>query len=217
MGIYVEILVRAPIDALWSHTQTPALHERWDLRFSEIDYLPSSGGGSSQRFRYVTRIGFGLAIRGDGETRGRRDLPDGSATSALTFASDAPLSIIREGSGYWKYVPAGGGIRFLTWYDYRTRFGAAGVIVDRVVFRPLIGWATAWSFDRLRLWLEENIEPRTAVRYTSVLVMARVAFAAALAGGFAEVAATLAGINLMVMPRVPSAGRCLRRPVPEDL
>lgn len=33
MSIYVEILVRAPMDALWSHTQTPALHERWDLRF----------------------------------------------------------------------------------------------------------------------------------------------------------------------------------------
>jgi hypothetical protein len=40
MSIYVEILVRAPMDALWSHTQTPALHEQWDLRFSEIDYLP---------------------------------------------------------------------------------------------------------------------------------------------------------------------------------
>ena len=34
MSIYVEILVRAPMDALWAHTQTPALHERWDLRFS---------------------------------------------------------------------------------------------------------------------------------------------------------------------------------------
>ena len=42
MSIYVEILVRAPMDALWAHTQTPALHERWDLRFSRIDYLPKS-------------------------------------------------------------------------------------------------------------------------------------------------------------------------------
>ena len=40
MSIYVEILVRAPMDALWAHTQTPALHERWDLRFSRIEYLP---------------------------------------------------------------------------------------------------------------------------------------------------------------------------------
>ena len=29
MSIYVEILVRAPMDALWAHTQTPGLHERW--------------------------------------------------------------------------------------------------------------------------------------------------------------------------------------------
>jgi len=40
MSIYVEILVRAPMDALWAHTQTAELHEKWDLRFSQIDYLP---------------------------------------------------------------------------------------------------------------------------------------------------------------------------------
>lgn len=32
MSIVVEILVRAPMDALWAHTQTPALHESWDLK-----------------------------------------------------------------------------------------------------------------------------------------------------------------------------------------
>ena len=51
MSIYVEILIRAPMDALWSHTQTPALHERWDLRFSRIDYLPRNGESEPQRFR----------------------------------------------------------------------------------------------------------------------------------------------------------------------
>src|SRR5215475_11102087 len=142
MRIYVEILVRVPIDTLWSHTQIPTLHERWDLRFSRIEYLPLTGDGAPQRFRYATRIGFGLEVSGDGETTGRRDLPDSSSTSALTFVSDAPLSIIREGSGYWKYIPTRDGVRFLTWYDYRTRFGPAGVIFDRLVFRPLIGWAT---------------------------------------------------------------------------
>ena len=30
---------RLSIDSLWSHTQIPALHERWDLRFSGIEYL----------------------------------------------------------------------------------------------------------------------------------------------------------------------------------
>lgn len=40
MRIYLEILIRAPMDALWTHTQTPALHQRWDLRFSRIDNLP---------------------------------------------------------------------------------------------------------------------------------------------------------------------------------
>ena len=55
-------------------------------------------------------------------------------------------------------------MRFVTRYDYAPRWGAAGRVVDRVVFRPLIAWATAWSFDRLRLWLEEGVAPERSLR-----------------------------------------------------
>jgi uncharacterized membrane protein YphA (DoxX/SURF4 family) len=178
MSIYVEVLIRAPIDALWSHTQTPALHERWDLRFSRIEYLPREDETEPQRFHYATRIGFGLEVSGEGETVGRRDSTDGSSTSALRFGSDEPLSIIREGSGYWRYIPTENGVRFLTWYDYRTRFGVAGALFDRLMFRPLIRWATAWSFDRLRLWLEQHVTPEQALRQSLIHTISRVALAA---------------------------------------
>jgi hypothetical protein len=177
MSIYVEILVRAPMDALWAHTQTPALHEKWDVRFSRIDYLPKAHETEPQRFRYATRIGFGFEVSGEGETVGQRDSTDGSRSSALRFSSAQPLSIIREGSGYWKYMPTTEGIRFLTWYDYRTRFGPVGTLFDRLIFRPLIGWATAWSFDRLRLWLEQRVDPEQAMRQTLIHFIARVAAA----------------------------------------
>jgi hypothetical protein len=177
MSIYVESRVRAPMESLWDHTQTPALHEKWDLRFSRIEYLPKSVDGEPQRFRYATRIGFGFEVSGEGETTGQRNFADGSSTSALTFGSHERLSIIREGSGYWKYIPTSDGIRFITWYDYRTRFGAVGAVFDRFVFRPLIGWATAWSFDRLRLWLENGVDPAQAMRQTLVHLVARVALA----------------------------------------
>ena len=39
-GIYVEVRVRGSMEDLWRLTQEPALHRRWDLRFSEIRYLP---------------------------------------------------------------------------------------------------------------------------------------------------------------------------------
>jgi hypothetical protein len=158
-GIYVEILIRAPMDVLWTHTQVPELHERWDVRFSRIHYLPKSHEREPQRFHYSTRLAFGFEVTGEGETLGQQHSMDGSRSSSLKFWSAAPLSIIREGSGYWKYIPTADGIRFLTWYDYRTRFGRAGAVLDRLLFRPLIGWATAWSFDRLRLWLEEGVDP----------------------------------------------------------
>ena len=169
MSIYVESLVRAPMDALWAHTQTPALHERWDLRFSRIDYLPKPHDTAPQRFRYATRIGFGFEVGGEGETVGQRDLTDGSRSSALRFGSGEPFSIIREGSGYWKYIPTTEGIRFLTRYDYRTRLGPVGALFDRMIFRPLIGWATAWSFDRLRygwsrVWTPTGMRRRVTSR-----------------------------------------------------
>jgi len=178
MSIYVEILIRAPMDELWAHTQTPELHERWDLRFSEIDYLPKESNTAPQRFRYATRIGLGLEVAGEGESVGERDLADGSRSSALKFSSADPRSIIREGAGYWKYIPTAEGIQFLTWYDYRTRFGTVGALFDRLIFRPLMGWATAWSFDRLRLWLEESVDPAQAMRQTLVHGVARVGLAA---------------------------------------
>lgn len=151
-SVYVETTIRAPLEAVWAKTQEPAEHVRWDVRFTSIEPL---GGGC---FRYATRIGFGLEIEGLGESVG------GAATSALRFWSDDRRSLIRSGSGYWRYVPTSEGVRFLTRYDYETRWGALGALVDRLVFRPLLGWATAWSFDRLRIWLEEGVEPERSRR-----------------------------------------------------
>jgi hypothetical protein len=164
------------MDDLWRLTQTPQLHRRWDLRFTDIEYLPRPDEAEPQRFLYATRIGFGLAISGEGETVGSRE-KDGARTSALKFSSDDPKSLIRTGAGYWKYHPDGDGIRFLTAYDYQTRFGAPGRAIDAAVFRPLMGWATAWSFDRLRLWLEEGIDPATSAAQALTHAAARCALA----------------------------------------
>jgi len=57
--------MRAPMQSLWDHTQRPELHERWDLRFSEISYLPRPDANEPQRFRYATRIGGGITIEGE--------------------------------------------------------------------------------------------------------------------------------------------------------
>ncbi|MFE3168500.1 hypothetical protein [Streptomyces sp. NPDC059224] len=163
MGLYIEAHIRADLDALWAHTQDPARHQRWDLRFTEIDHL-ARVPGEPQRLRYATRVLPCLVIAGTGVLAGERERPDGTRTSALRFASPHPLSLLAEGSGYWRYVPVGDGVRFLTGYDYRPRWGRFGALADRFVLRPLTGWATAWSFDRLRLWLERGITPERARR-----------------------------------------------------
>jgi uncharacterized membrane protein YphA (DoxX/SURF4 family) len=177
LGIYVEILIHADMEQVWRLTQDPALHQRWDLRFTEIQYLPRPDPAEPQRFLYQTRIGFGLAIKGTGESVGERTSAAGDATSALKFASADPKSLIREGSGYWRYVPTPAGLRFFTWYDYEVRFGGLGRVVDRLVFRPLMGWATAWSFDRMRLWAEEGLLPESSMALSLIHAVARLAIA----------------------------------------
>lgn len=177
MPIFVESIIRVPLDELWRATQEPSLHQRWDLRFSEIEYLPKSSDNEPQHFLYRTRIGGGLDIAGEGESAGERSAADGSRTSVLRFWSDDAKSLIADGSGFWKYEPVDGGVRFFTVYDYRTRFGVLGRIVDRMAFRPLMAWATAWSFDRLRLWLEEGVTPETSRRIAIVHGIARTTLA----------------------------------------
>ncbi|MCC5876064.1 MAG: DoxX-like family protein [Candidatus Sumerlaeia bacterium] len=157
--IYVETLIEGSMDDLWERTQNPDLHNQWDLRFTDILYLPRESPNAPQRFLYKTRIGFGISITGRGESIGEK-LTDGSRTSSLRFWSNHPLSLIREGSGYWRYIQRPNGrVSFLTWYDYEPRFGRPGQFLDRWVFRPLMGWATAWSFDALRLWIEKGVDP----------------------------------------------------------
>jgi hypothetical protein len=156
--IYVESRIRAPMDDLWAATQEPDRHRRWDVRFGTIDYEPKHEG-EPQRFTYATTVAPGVTIAGTGESLGDRDRPDGTRWSGLRFWADDRRSIIAAGAGYWRYVPTDDGIRFLTRFDYRPRWGRAGEIIDRHLFRPVFGWATAWSFDRLRLWLERGIPP----------------------------------------------------------
>ncbi|KAA9381507.1 hypothetical protein F5972_01325 [Microbispora cellulosiformans] len=197
------------MDALWELTQTPDQHQRWDLRFSEIDYLPRADG-EPQKFRYAIRLFPGLVITGAGVTAGDH-LDPGDRTSALRFASAHPLSPIRSGSGYWRYVQTADGVRFLTRYGYRPGWGRA---VD-LVFRPLIGWATAWSFDRLRLWLETGKTPERSLWQALAEVCVRVlvtATATALAPPATAVLVAALAVLLPPLPGTPAARRCLRRP-----
>ena len=56
------------MEALWGHTQTPTLHERWDLRFHASSICLGGARNEPQRFLYATRIGFGFQVAGEGES-----------------------------------------------------------------------------------------------------------------------------------------------------
>ena len=153
-GIFVEIDIDAPIERVWELTQDAAHHVRWDLRFSQIepDRVDASGVTA---FTYARRIPL-HTILGTGVSLGERERPDGTRTSALRFDTADRLSPIRAGRGYWRYrgLPDGG-TGFTTGYDYSPGWGR---LLD-LLARPMLGWATAWSFDRLRIWAERGEAP----------------------------------------------------------
>lgn len=163
--IYVQTEIGTSMEEIWEHTQNPDLHTEWDVRFTEISYLERQEH-EPQRFLYKTKIGFGLEIAGMGETAGEIQKETGERVSSLKFWTDNPLSLIRTGRGYWKYSPKGDWIEFETQYDYDTNFGKIGQVIDSYVFRPMLGWATAWSFSTLKLWLEKGHHPRLTLKKT---------------------------------------------------
>ncbi|WNB92432.1 DoxX-like family protein [Bacillus sp. NEB1478] len=159
-SIYVEIPIHADVKEVWDKSQKPELHEQWDLRFSSITYLPKENEDEPQSFLYETKIGFGMKVAGWGKSIGTHNKEDGSKTSSLQFGTNQKISPISEGRGYWKYIPADQGTTFLTQYDYDVRYGWFGSLLD-FFFRPMMGWATALSFDVLKRWLEKGESPRT--------------------------------------------------------
>jgi hypothetical protein len=184
-GIYVAIRIAAPVDTVWTLTQDPESHGRWDARFSRIVPLGDLDGGG-YRFRYERGLP-GHVIHGVGTAIGERQRPDGSRTSALRFDTSDRLSPLGAGRGYWRYTPDGDGTLFSTGYDYAPGWGR---LLDALGIRRLVGWMTAFSFDRLRIWAETG-QPPERWRIWSALQVWR-------AGR-------------------PRASRCLRRPPSRDV
>ena len=160
---------------MWTNTQDPDVHQQWDLRFSEITYLSKDNPTEPQKFLYSTKIGFGIKVNGIGESVATKTKDNGESTSVLKFSSDSNISIIKQGSGYWKYVPGVEGIKFFTGYDYETRWGLFGKLFDKFIFRSLMIWATAWSFDCLKNWIEKGLHPRQAIKAQLTILFANIA------------------------------------------
>lgn len=175
--LYIEAKINCDFDTLWTNTQDPSIHQQWDMRFSEISYLPKIEPTDPQKFNYSTKIGFGIKVSGIGESVATKTKDNGESTSVLKFSSDSPISIIRQGSGYWKYIPDADGIKFFTGYDYETRWGLFGKLIDKFVFRPLMIWATAWSFDCLKNWIEKGFHPKQALNAQITVILVNLTLA----------------------------------------
>ena len=157
--LHVSVLLEAPRREVWAVTQDPDRHPEWDHRFSRIIML-SDEVRTGTRMRYEKRL-LGLTIRG----AGRYKLHRPGRQSTFEFWSDDPRSLIRRGVGLWRYLDVPGGTLFTTSYTYEVRWGLAGRLLDRLLFRPLFQRETERSFARLvRLRFPRGASPVAGAR-----------------------------------------------------
>ncbi|TNM63272.1 hypothetical protein FHN55_15705 [Streptomyces sp. NP160] len=223
--VWVTTTVTGPPARLWHLTQDTDHHPRWDLRFSSITPAGQDDDGH-QRFTYALALPHPrlplLTVRGTGTSTAERRGDDGAGTSAIRFTAGGSsadrLSPLASGAGFWRYAPQPDGrTRFTTGYDYRPGWGRLGAALDPWLTRPLVGWATAWSFDRLRLWAERGQTPERsrdlALAWTAARAVVVVLTAAALQQRRPLVALlTASALAVPTLAAVPSAVRCGRRP-----
>ncbi|WP_224368635.1 SRPBCC family protein [Hyalangium versicolor] len=165
--VVVEALIPAPVERVWERSQEPDQHTGWDLRFSSIRYLPEQDARGFHLMEYLTRLGFGLEVAGWGRYLSNAPLE----RSTFEFGSEDPKSLITHGRGVWLYERRPEGTFFKTVFDYQTRHGAAGGLLDFYLFRPMMQLATEWSFETLRQWCagDEGAVERRRSRWRFVL------------------------------------------------
>ncbi len=146
--IVVGALIPAPVERVWERTQEPELHTRWDVRFTSIRYLPECDARGFHLMDYRTHLGFGLEVRGWGRYLANTPL----VRSTFEFGSDDWRSLILEGRGVWLYERRPEGTFFKTVFDYQTRHGVPGELLDAALFRPVMRLGTEWGFETLRQW-----------------------------------------------------------------
>ncbi|QSQ11937.1 SRPBCC family protein [Myxococcus landrumensis] len=146
--IVVEVLIPAPVETVWERTQDPELHTAWDIRFTSIRALPEQDARGFHLLDYRTHLGFGLEVIG----WGRYLASNLHQRSIFEFGADDWRSLILRGRGLWLYERRPEGTFFKTVFDYETRHGVLGEMVDAVLFRPLLRLGTEWGFETLRRW-----------------------------------------------------------------
>lgn len=92
--IYVETVIDAPIEKIWTYTQNPCLHEQWDLRFSSITYNEKLNEEDPQTFTYTTKVLPYVNVSGWGISKGTHSKDSGVKTSSLHFGTEQLIVIL---------------------------------------------------------------------------------------------------------------------------
>jgi hypothetical protein len=80
------------------------------------------------------------------------------------------------GRGLWLYERRPEGTFFKTVFDYQTRYGVVGELVDAALFRPVMQLGTEWGFETLRRWCagDDGALARGRSRWRFVVFLSRV-------------------------------------------
>src|SRR5699024_11539960 len=114
--------------SLHSYLTNINIHSFPTRRSSDL-YLPKIDN-EPQKFTYTRSLFPGLEISGWGISVGNHEKSDGTKSSSLHFGTPQKISPIREGRGYWQYIPKDNRVvTFLSSYNYETNFCRLGKLL----------------------------------------------------------------------------------------
>ena len=160
--ITTKQLFDVSVDDLLDATRQPYIRNKWDLRIGELGYTEGDGAFDSDH-SFIFWLPFHLqqAADGAGVTRTEYDGLKKTTVSTTSFKAHRPNALIRSGSGQQKLKSTPDGTLLTTSFDYAVGWGAFGRMLDHIIIRRIIQWATAYSTDALRIWLHHGVSPIT--------------------------------------------------------
>ncbi|MCB1159092.1 MAG: hypothetical protein H7A25_13585 [Leptospiraceae bacterium] len=174
--IFLEIRIRAPIEKVREAIH-PTHQSNWDLRFSRI-FIREQTEEQREKgiftFSFVRSI-FGrfFQLSGYGEIE-EKEGENGEIYSTLNFGSEDSHCPIRRGKGYHLLIPeTENSTLFRTEFQYRPRYGKLGFLFDILLFRHILKFVTAYSLDRLKIYLEKEIPPSLSLKRSMNLYLIR--------------------------------------------
>jgi hypothetical protein len=154
--IDADILIEAPLDAVWNYVQDFRRRGEWDVRVRASEPVvrgePQSGSRVRYRLRSFPGVSLTLSARFTSLTPPQH--------SAIVFEDFPWWQLLESAAGAWRFTPTNDGTLFSSTFRYRLKLGRFGEWLDEHFFRRQLERETMRSLANLKRILEAKTVAR---------------------------------------------------------